>query len=164
MIGWMRIIVYALLVLFSLASCGKIEEPQFKRIDGFGLKKLGVRESVIGFNLVFQNPNNFGLTVKEADINVYVDSVLLGKFKQPNETMVEKNAEFSIPLEGAIGIDKALQLNLPSLLGKEVQVRGEGNVRVGKGGVFINKAVSYTGKHRIDANLIKNPASAGSQN
>src|SRR5687767_8169607 len=159
----MRTIVWTLFLALVLASCGKIEEPQFKRIDGFGLKKLGIRESVIGFNLVFQNPNNFGLTVKEADINVYVDSVLLGKFNQPNETMVGKNAEFSIPLEGAIGIDKALQLNLPSLLGKEVLVKGEGTVRVGKGGVFINKAISYTGKHRIDANLIKKPASAGSQ-
>ena len=160
----MKNVVYLLLVALVLSSCGKIEEPQFKRIDGFGLRKLGIRESVIGFNLVFQNPNNFGLTVKEADINVYVDSVLLGKFTQPAETMVGKNAEFSIPLEGAIGIDKALQLNLPSLLGKEVLVKGEGNVRVGKGGVFINKAVSYSGRHRIDANLIKNPASAGSQN
>lgn len=160
----MRTFVCILLFALVLASCGKVEEPQFKRIDGFGLKKLGIRESVIGFNLVFQNPNSFGLTVKEADIDVYVDSVLLGKFTQPNETKVGRNAEFPIPLEGAIGIDKALQLNLPSLLGKEVLLKGEGTVRVGKGGVFINKAISYTGKHRIDANLIKNPASAGSQN
>lgn len=153
-----------LVSVIILASCGKIEEPQFKRIDGFGVKKLGLRESVIGFNLVFYNPNNFGLTVKEADVDVYVDSTLLGKFTQTEATAVEKGAQFTIPLEGAIGIDRAIQMNLPALVGKEVQIRGVGNVRVGKGGVFINKAVDYNGRHRLDASLIKNPASAGSQN
>ncbi len=152
------IIVVCLLVL---ASCSKIVEPTFKRIDGFGLKKLGLTETVVGFNIAFFNPNNFGLTVKKTAIDVYVDSVLLGRFTQPQETNVAKKSEFVIPLQGAVSLGRALELNLPSLIGKEVFVQAIGNVRVGKAGVYVTKDVKYAGRHVLDVNLTKNPARAG---
>jgi len=147
-----------------ISSCTKIEEPAFRRIDGFGVKKLGLTETVVGFNIAFFNPNNFGLTVKEAAIDVYVDSLLLGRFTQPEATSVVKKSEFVIPLQGAVSLVKAVELKLPSLVGKEVLVQAKGDVRVGKAGVFVTKEINYWGRHVLDVNLTKNPAAAGSQN
>jgi LEA14-like dessication related protein len=153
---------FPLLVLSSaLVGCTKIKDPEFRRLDEFGVRKLGFEESVVGFAATYYNPNNFGVTVKEAAIDVYVDTIHLGKFTQPTEVTVNKAAEFSIPLEGRIPVAKALQFNLPKLLGKTVTLRADGTVKVGKVGVFVSKPIHYEGRQTISADLIKNPAGAG---
>ena len=154
---------WCLLILLAplLYSCGRIKDPEFRRLDNFGVKKLGFESSTVGFTATYFNPNKFGVTVKEAAIDVFVDSIYLGKFSQTQEVVVNNNAEFSIPLEGTIGIQKALQSNLAGLLGKEVLVKADGSVKVGKVGVFVNKRIHYEGRQKVSADLIKNPAGAG---
>ncbi len=130
----------------------------------FGVKKLGLKETVVGLSVTFYNPNNFGVTVKEAAIDVYIDSLYLGKFVQPHAVSVRNKADLIIPMEGTIGFDKAVQFNIPGLIGKEVFIQAKGTVKVGKAGVFITKDFNYSGRHKLDAGLIKNPAGAGSNN
>jgi hypothetical protein len=54
-----------------------------------------------------------------------------------------------------------MNLGLENKMGKEVQVRADGSVRVGKAGVYVTKDIDYKGRHLLDLNLIKNPAGAG---
>lgn len=147
-------IALILLMVFFL-SCGQIAEPEFRRLDKFGIKKLSLKETVVGFNATYFNPNGFGVAVKEAAFDVYIDSIYLGKFSQPNEISVLQKAEFSIPMEGSVSLEKALQFNLPSLVGKEVSVKADGSVKLGKAGVFITKDIHYQGRHKLDAALLK---------
>lgn len=156
--------ILVLMISVSFTSCGKVEEPQFRRVEGFGIKKLGLTETVVGFSTTYFNSNNFGVTVKEAVVDVYVDSLYLGKFNQPEPISVQNKAEFSIPLEGSISLGKALQYDLASMVGKEALIKANGSVKVGKAGVFVTKNINYTGRHRLDADLLKNPARARSQN
>jgi hypothetical protein len=48
-----------------------------------------------------------------------------------------------------------MKLDLPDLVGKKVLVKANGDVKIGKGGVFITKPISYEGMQMIDAGLIK---------
>ena len=109
-----------------------------------------------------RSPNNFGVSVKEAVLDVYLDSAYLGKFTQPQVVAVDNKAEFAIPLEAKISLQNAMNLGLERKLGKEVSVRADGSVKVGKAGVFVTKDINYKGRHVLDMNLIKNPAAAGS--
>jgi LEA14-like dessication related protein len=146
------------------SSCGKVEEPEFRKLNNFGIRKLGLQESTVGFNAVYYNPNNFGVSVKEAVLDVYIDSTYLGKFTQPNQVEVDNKAEFSIPLEATVTLQNAMNLGLERKLGKEVSVRADGSVKIGKAGVFVTKDIDYKGRHLLDMNLIKNPAGAGLSN
>ena len=150
-----------LFILLLLQACGKVEEPQFRRLEQFGIRKIGLEQATIGFNATFLNPNNFGLKVKEADLDIYADSVYLGKFTQPQEIAVQPGTEFSIPLEGTVTLQQVLTSEWKRLAGKEVLLRATGAVKAGKAGVFITKAIAYQGRHTLDINLIKNPAAAG---
>jgi LEA14-like dessication related protein len=150
-----------LLLLLLLPACGKVEDPQFRRLENFGLKKVGLEQATISFDATFLNPNQFGLKVKEADLDIYADSVYLGKFKQPLEIEVQPGSEFSIPLEGIVTLQQVLTSEWKRLAGKEVLLRATGAVKAGKAGVFITKAIAYQGRHKLDINLIKNPAAAG---
>jgi hypothetical protein len=41
-------------------------------------------------------------------------------------------------------------MNLQNLTEKEINLKADGSVKVGKGGVFITRPVSYEGKHKLD--------------
>lgn len=133
-----------------LMGCTKIKEPQFRRIDNFHLKNFGLQEAVVAFNVTYFNPNNFGVTVKEATADVYLDSLYLGKFVQDSTIGVKKNGEFSIPLSGSVSLQTVLNLNFRELSKKEVVLKANGNVKVGKAGIFIAKPFNYQGKHRFE--------------
>jgi LEA14-like dessication related protein len=154
-------IVPLLSILLIFQACGKVEDPQFRRLENFGFKKIGLEQATIGFNATFLNPNSFGLKVKEADLDIYADSVYLGKFMQPQEITVQPGSEFSIPLEGTVTLQQVLTSEWKSLAGKEVLLKATGAVKAGKAGVFITKAIAYQGRHKLDISLIKNPAAAG---
>lgn len=138
------------LLVATLAGCTKMKEPQFRRIDGFRLKNLGLQNAVVAFNVTYYNPNNFGVTVKEAGADVYLDTIYLGKFVQDTTVSVTKNSEFSIPLSGSVSFQTVLNLNLQELSQRDVLLKANGNVKVGKAGIFISKPFNYQGRHRID--------------
>jgi LEA14-like dessication related protein len=138
------------LALILLAGCTKIKEPQFRRIDNFRLKNFGLQEAVIAFNVTYYNPNNFGVTVKEAGADVYLDTIYLGKFIQDSTISVRKNAEFSIPLSGSVSFQTVLNLNLQELSQRDVLLKANGSVKIGKAGIFITKPFNYQGRHRIE--------------
>jgi hypothetical protein len=150
-----------LLIVGIMASCGKVQDPEFKKLDNFGLRKMGLQSATVGFDAVFHNPNNFGVSVKEAAFDIYLDTTYLGRFIQPTDVSVSSNSDFGIPLETTVPFQKAMNMGLEKYVGKEVLVKANGNVKVGKAGVYITKDFNYQGKHMIDINLIKNPAGAG---
>jgi LEA14-like dessication related protein len=139
--------------LVGLGSCTKIKEPQFRRLESFGVKNFGLQKVDVGFKVTYFNPNGFGVNVKEAVADVYVDSIYLGKFNQDQEVSVDKNAEFSIPLTGSLSLAEMLKLKTSDLSNREYSVRANGSVRVGKAGVFISKPFTYSGKHKVDLKL-----------
>lgn len=138
---------FFLVVLFS--GCAKIQDPQFRRIDHFRLKNFGLQDAVIGFNVTYFNPNNFGVNVKQAEADIYLDSVYLGKFVQDSTVEVAKDAEFSLPLSGTVSLQTALKLNLQNINQRPIFLKADGNVKVGKAGVYLTKPFHYEGHHRL---------------
>jgi len=146
----MKWIYLSLLLLAGLAGCTNVKDPEFRRVEKFGLRKLGLQEATIGFQVTYYNPNNFGVTVKEAVADVYLDSVYLGKFVQENAVDVKKNAEFSVPFTGAISLQTALNFKLDDMARRDVLLKANGNVKVGKAGVYVSKPIKYEGRHKIE--------------
>ena len=155
------IILMVFVFIVVLSSCGRVKDPEFRRLDQFGIRSMDFQQATIGFSATYINPNNFGVRVKEAVLDFYVDSIYVGKFVQPNLIEVNPGTEFSIPMEGKVSWRDAVNSNLKKLAGKEVLVKANGAVKVGKAGVFITKDINYQGKHTLDLNLLKNPAAAG---
>jgi len=138
-----------LLLLFG-SSCTNVKEPEFRRLENFGVRKASLQEATIGFDVTYYNPNNFNVAVKEAAADIYVDSVYLGKFVQERNVDVTKGAEFSIPFTGSVQLGKLLQLNLKDIGSREVLLQANGTARIGKAGIYITKPIQYSGRHRLD--------------
>lgn len=139
-----------------ISGCAKIQDPQFRRIDHFRLKNFGLQDAVIGFNVTYFNPNDFGVNVKQAEADIYMDSVYLGKFMQDSTVEVGKDAEFSLPLSGTVSLQTALKLNLQNINQRPILLKADGNVKVGKAGIYLNKPFHYEGRHRLqDIDVLK---------
>ena len=142
---------FFLTILFS--GCTKIQDPQFRRLDDFGVKSFGIEKIDLRFKVTYFNPNNFGVNVKEAGADFYIDSVYMGKFTQDLDVEVGKNSEFSIPFSGSVPLATALKLKMNDLASRELLVQANGSVKVGKAGVYITKPFNYSGKHKVDLKL-----------
>lgn len=137
------------MVLFTSLGCAKVKDPEFRRVENFRLKNLGLQDATIGFSATYFNPNNFNVTVREAAADIYLDTVYLGKFVQDSSIVVSKNAEFSLPLSGNVSLQTILKMNLHELSEKEILLKADGNVKVGKAGIFVTRPIKYQGKHRL---------------
>lgn len=147
------IVLLSFFIIVLLSACSKIQDPQFRRLEDFGVKSFGIEKVDLKFRVTYFNPNNFGVNVKEAGADFYVDSVYMGKFTQDQDVEVGKNSEFSIPFSGTVPLSAALKLKMNDLANRELLVQANGTVRLGKAGVYITKPFAYSGKHKVDLSL-----------
>lgn len=144
-----RIGATLLLGAAMMTGCKDVKDPEFRRVENFGLKNLSLQEATVGFSVTYFNPNDFGVNVKETEADIYLDTVYMGRFTQDANVNVDKNAEFSIPLSGKIPLQKARDLDLQNIGNREILLRAEGATRVGKAGVYVKKDIRYEGRHRL---------------
>lgn len=145
----MRVNKFFLLLIF-FSGCIQVKNPEFRRLEHFRLKNMGLTQVTISFAVTYYNPNNFEVSIKDAWADVYIDSVYVGKFVQDSMISVARNAEFSIPLSGAIALEEALKFDFKNLKQREILFRADGNVKIGKAGIYINKPFHYQGRHRLE--------------
>src|SRR5688500_13676506 len=153
----MKLIVALSFSAILLVGCGKIKDPEFRRLESFGVKSFGIQKIDLGFKVTYYNPNNFSVNVKEAGADFYIDSVYIGKFVQDSPVEVLENAEFSIPFSGTVPIATALKLKLNDLASRELLLKADGSVRVGKAGVFITRpfrSEEHTSELQSPCNLV----------
>ncbi len=146
----MRTQLLSLIFIIALAGCAKVKGPDFRRIGNFKVKNINLTGANIGFQVTYYNPNKFGVTVKQAAIDVYIDSLYLGRFTQDSAVAVSRVSEFSIPLSGPVAVQKILQLDFKHLGERTILLRADGSVKVGKAGIFVSEPIEYSGSHRLD--------------
>lgn len=135
-----------LLVLTTvlLTSCQSPKDLEFRDFNGLSLDKAGFSASALKINLVYYNPNNFGLEVNRTELDIYIDSNYLGHSSQLLQVAVPKRDIFTIPLRIDVDMKNLLKNGLIAMMNKEVAVRAVGFVKLGKGGVYKNFKVDYT--------------------
>ena len=142
-----------LLPLFSMlvmAGCTSVKDPEFRRVENFKVKDFGLQDVTVGFHVTYFNPNKFGVTVKDAVADIYMDSVYVGKFTQDNLVEVGSNSNFSIPLSGKLTLGTALKMDLQNIGSRKIYLKADGSVKVGKAGVFVTKPFDYEGNHSLN--------------
>lgn len=146
----MKFLYTLLLPVLLLSACANIKAPEFKGIEKFGVRQVTLQSATLGFDVAYFNPNNFGVTVKDAQVDVYLDSVYLGKFNQEQDVSVYQNTVFSIPFTGNISLLNAMNLKPGQWGSRPILLKAEGSVKVGKAGIFVTRPISYEGRHSLN--------------
>jgi len=113
--------IFLLLCPILLQSCVTIQPPVFKQADHLAISN-NLNSPEVTFDMVFQNPNNFGLTLKKIETTATVDNGTAFTYKTEEPIRINSNSEFTIPVRISMPVNdlmKALPSALNLLLGSQ---------------------------------------------
>ena len=143
------IFFWILMISIGLTSCRTPKDLEFRDFKNLKVNNLGFSNASLTLDLVYYNPNNFGLDLSRTDLDIFVDSTLLGHSTQDIQIPIPRRDVFTIPLKVDLDMKNLLKNSLAAFLNKEVNVKVLGKVRVGKAGVYKTFNVDYATKQNF---------------
>lgn len=144
-------IALAGLLLVSLASCAQPKPLVYRDLQNFRIQSIDLQEATMVLDLQFYNPNNYGLTLKDGDIDAYFNNKFVGKASLAGRSSIPAKDTFTTPVLVTTTLQSLVANALELLAGgdKVVLIRLQGSVRAGKGKIFFRVPVNYEGKQTI---------------
>ncbi|MBL0359134.1 MAG: LEA type 2 family protein [Chitinophagaceae bacterium] len=140
---------YTVLYLFATAillSCSTPKALEYRDFKNFTIEKLGFASSYIKMDMVYFNPNDYGLQLKRTDLDIFINDVYLGHTAQEYQITIPRKDTFAIPLKIEVDMKNLLKNGVNLLFLNEVTVKVTGSVKVGKANVFMGFPVKYEGR------------------
>ena len=145
-----RLFIFLLLAYPAiLSSCRSPKDLEFREFKNLALENVGFSAAKLKVDVVYYNPNNFGLELNRTDLDIFVDSSFLGHSAQDVQVKVPRREQFSIPLVIDLDMKNLLKNGITALLNKEVNIKVVGRVKVGKAGVFKSFPLTYTTRQKL---------------
>jgi len=141
------------IAVLMLASCGgknDVQEPEYRDIRNIRLINLGPLQSTAGVDLVYYNPNDFGVQVASARGDIYVDDNYFGRFELDDKVQVRKRSEFILPAIVKVDMIGVARNQRDLYKKKEALVRVEGVATVRKGGFSREIPIKYQNMQNIE--------------
>jgi hypothetical protein len=142
--------VFLMLIIIT-PSCQAPKDLVYRDFKNLTVGKAGFATTTLKLDLIYYNPNNFGLQLKYTDLDIFVDNNYLGHSSQDYQISIPRLAEFTLPLIIEVDMKNLLKNAFPTLLGKEVMVKVTGTVKLGKANVYKTFPVNYEGLQRFSA-------------
>jgi len=145
------ILILAPAALF-LASCKSenIKEPEYREIQNVRITDVGLLQTTSGLDLVYYNPNDFGVTLSQARGDVYIDNMYFGRLNISDQVAVRKHQEFIIPVELKIDNISAVKNHSDIFKKKQALIRIEGFATLKKAGFNKEVPIKYEGIQDIE--------------
>jgi LEA14-like dessication related protein len=144
------ILVAFALIFASCQSAKNVSEPEFRDISDVRLIEVGLLKTTAGANMIYYNPNNFGINLSSARGDVYVENKYFGSFTLDQEVSVRKRSEFILPVVLKIDNLNVIKDQGDMLKKKEALVRIEGFALVRKAGFSKEIPIRYEQMQNID--------------
>ena len=136
-------------LLFFLGSCSQPQQLVYQDAKNFRVGKLSLERPELGLDLQFYNPNQFALTLKDANIEIYLNNQFIGSAVLGSMFEVPAADTFLMPVYLSADLKNVFPNALQILFNQEVDVRLQGSVRAGKG-LFVTIPIHYQGKQRLN--------------
>ena len=143
-----KTLLFAFICLL-LASCKKPQDFEFRQAKNVKIETLGFNKTALSVDIVYFNPNRFGLVLKNVDCDVYVNNAYLGKFQLDTTLHISPKAEFEIPAHIVVDISSVLKNGLNMLFNREILINLKGTTRVGKSGFYKTVPFIFETKQQI---------------
>ena len=132
-----------------LSFCSTPKQLEYREFKNFTIDKPGFASTALKMDLLYFNPNNFGLELNHTDLDIFINNTYLGKATQVIQVQIPRNAEFTIPITMDVDMKNLLKNGFVSMLNSEVTIKVNGTIRVGKLNVFKSFPVNYEGKQQF---------------
>jgi LEA14-like dessication related protein len=141
------------IALILLSSCGgknKVQEPEYRDIRNIRLINVGPLQSTAGVDLVYYNPNDFGVQIATARGDIYIDNNYFGRFELDDKVQVRKRSEFILPATVKVDMIGAVKNQRELYKKKEALVRIDGIATLKKAGFSREIPIKYESMQNIE--------------
>lgn len=129
--------------MLAFMSCSSPKALEYREYHNFSVEKLGYSNSTIKMDLVYFNPNNFRMQLRNTDLDIFINGKLFGHSSTDTLIPIPKRDTFSLPVMFDVKMQSLYQNALNTLLGREVTLKVSGKVKIGKANVFMYFPVNY---------------------
>jgi LEA14-like dessication related protein len=145
-----KLTLWVLLPLLAV-SCAKPTGFNYLGVRNFKVMKFGLKESTVGADAEFYNPNRFLVTMKGGSVDVYVNNNFFGRTSIDSTIQVPKKDTFLLPVVLKVDMNgTAMQLIQTLATGSDsVKIKLDGSAKIGRSGIFINYPIRYEGMQKI---------------
>jgi LEA14-like dessication related protein len=143
----------SLLILVCLmvnTSCKKPEAFDYRGVRNIRVSNWGTDSSRVSLDLVYFNPNRYGVNLKNVNADVSLNQVPVGHIVLDTSMHIPAAAEFTVPASMNFSLKSLFNNSINLLLNNDVTIGAKGTTRVGKGGVFVTIPFSYEGKQKLN--------------
>ena len=145
----MRLTVYLFLIILVMAACNKPQSFEYRGMQNLKIDSIGLESSKISLELVYFNPNNFGVDLRNVNCDVYINHNYLGKYVLDTIMHIAKRSEFSIPSSMNVDMKNIFKNAIGTFLSRQVLVEIKGSTKVGKSGFFITVPFTYSAMEKF---------------
>ncbi|MEP6926756.1 MAG: LEA type 2 family protein [Ginsengibacter sp.] len=138
-------LLYSGLIL-TILSCSSPKALEYKTYHNFSIQKLGFNNSTIKLDLEYFNPNNFGMQLKNSELDIFIDGNMLGHSSFDTLITIPRKNIFILPIKFDVDMQNIYKNAWSTLTGKEVLVKLTGKLKIGKANVFMSLPVNYETK------------------
>lgn len=135
-----------LFLIMSILSCSSPKELEYQSFHNFTVQKLGFNNSIVSLDIEYYNPNNFGMQLRNSDLDIFVDGSLLGHSTFDTLIRIPRRDTFTLPVKFDVNMQNIYKNAWSTLTGKEVTVKLTGKIKIGKANVFMSFPVNYETK------------------
>lgn len=134
----------------GISSCKQLSPPEFINAENLKIGTKDILRPTVSADIRLYNPNKSNLIFKSGDLDIYVDNRLLGHTELDSVIHIRKLDTFLIPLSVQVNFSNMLNNALAMSMKDSVLIRLEGNIRVGRSGVFFTRPIRYEQKEKLD--------------
>ncbi|MEZ5052844.1 MAG: LEA type 2 family protein [Chitinophagales bacterium] len=135
-----------------MATACSVQSPQYKGYSPFTIDKEEAGP-VIHTGVLLHNPNPIGVSLRNAEFKVTVNSVELGDISLDESVHIKRKQDFMLPVTFRTtysSLSGAAMANLPAILsGSPIPLTVEGELRVRKW-LFFHKTFAVDYQDKID--------------
>ncbi|MBN2668369.1 MAG: LEA type 2 family protein [Bacteroidales bacterium] len=123
-----------LVFTFFLYSC-EVKEVEVGNLQSFNINEITKEYIEVVLAAPIKNPNNFGFTISDVDLDITFNGIALGKINKVKNVKIDANSDEVKHLVFRIQLDKLAKgglLIVPSLLTNRAKVEVHGYVKARK--------------------------------
>ena len=132
-----------------MTACNKPQSFEYRGMQNLKVDSIGLESSKISLELVYFNPNNFGVDLRHVNCDVYINHNYLGKYVLDTVMHIAKHSEFSIPSSMNVDMKNIFKNAIGTFLSRQVLVEIKGSTKVGKSGFFITVPFTYSAMEKF---------------
>jgi LEA14-like dessication related protein len=143
-------LLWALLPL-GMVACAKPTGFDYLGVKNFKVISFGLKESTVGAEVEYYNPNRYPVTMKGAAVDVYVNNNYFGKSTLDSSIKIPEKDTFSLPVTLKVNMNGTVMSLLQTLTsGRDsILVKLDGKAKIGRSGIFINYPIHYEGMQKL---------------